>query len=148
MPKYLDDRYKTWVYKLIDTERHILVHLNFIFCSDEFLHKINVQYLDHDTYTDIITFDNSEEEDCIEGDIFISLERIAENAAQFKVSEEDELRRVMAHGVLHLCGFNDKSDAEKAVMAGKRGRSTRPFFGIYPLRPYLILCVRRQNPCL
>lgn len=93
--------------------------LNFIFCSDAYLLEINKQYLDHDTYTDIVTFDSSEEEDLIAGDIFISVERIAENAAKFGVTEKDELHRVIIHGVLHLCGYYDKKSEDKKLMTEK-----------------------------
>jgi rRNA maturation RNase YbeY len=93
-----------------------LGELSYIFLNDEGLHKINLEYLKHDTYTDIITFDNSEDEDVIEGDIFISVERIAENAKKFKVDFEIELTRVMAHGVLHLCGYLDKKPDDVKLM--------------------------------
>ena len=93
--------------------------LNFIFCSDAYLLKINQQYLDHDTYTDIVTFDSSEDEDVIAGDIFISVERTAENATKFGVSERDELHRVIIHGVLHLCGYLDKKKEDKSLMTEK-----------------------------
>lgn len=93
--------------------------LTFVFCSDEYLLDINKQYLNHDTYTDIVTFDSSEEEDVISGDIFISIERIRENAAKFAVSERDELHRVIIHGVLHLCGYYDKKKEDKELMTTK-----------------------------
>jgi len=92
--------------------------LNYIFMSDEELLKINQQYLNHDTYTDIITFDNSEDEGCIHGDIFISIDRVTENAENFKTEFETELRRVLAHGLLHLCGYKDKSEKEAELMRG------------------------------
>lgn len=106
-----------WIESTIVKEEEQLESLNFIFCSDNYLHKINLEYLNHDTLTDIITFPYSKEK--IEGDIFISLDRITENAKQFKVSFEDELHRVMIHGVLHLCGFHDKSVEEKNLMTQK-----------------------------
>ena len=93
--------------------------LNFIFCSDRYLLSINQQYLDHNTYTDIITFDNSEEENIISGDIFISIDRIKENAIEFKVKESHELHRVMIHGVLHLCGYLDEKAKDKELMTKK-----------------------------
>ena len=93
--------------------------LNFVFCSDEYLLDINKQYLNHDTYTDIVTFDSSEEEEVISGDIFISIERIRENAAKFGVTERDELHRVIIHGVLHLCGYYDKKKEDKELMTAK-----------------------------
>jgi rRNA maturation RNase YbeY len=107
--KILDIRKKkSWIKDLVKEQGFKLGELSYIFLNDEGLHKINLEYLKHDTYTDIITFDNSEDEDEIEGDIFISVERIAENAKKFKVDFEIELTRVMAHGVLHLCGYLDK----------------------------------------
>ena len=101
---------------LILNEKHSLKTLNFIFCTDEYLHSINLQYLNHDTYTDIITFDNSEGDGLIEGDIFISIDRVKENANKFDVSLEKEIKRVMAHGVLHLCGYIDKTAGEAKQM--------------------------------
>lgn len=96
-----------------------IAELNFIFCSDEYLLDINREYLDHDTYTDIITFDSSELEDVIAGDVFISIDRIRDNAKTFAVTEKDELHRVMVHGVLHLCGYADESKADKSRMTDK-----------------------------
>lgn len=93
--------------------------LNFILCSDAYLLNINKQYLDHDTFTDIVTFDSSEFEDAIAGDIFISVERTDENAKKFDVSERDELHRVIIHGVLHLCGYHDKNKQDKEQMTSK-----------------------------
>lgn len=93
--------------------------LNFIFCSDAYLLEINKQYLNHDTYTDIVTFDSSEKDSVIAGDIFISVERTAENAMKFGVSERDELHRVIIHGVLHLCGYMDKKKEDKTLMTVK-----------------------------
>ncbi len=93
--------------------------INFIFCSDEYLLKMNRQYLDHDTYTDIITFDNAEAKWLLVGDIFISYDRVSENAREFGVSLMSELHRVMIHGVLHLCGYKDKTKADKLIMTAK-----------------------------
>ena len=111
---------RQWVGATIKAEGFLRVgELNFIFCSDAYLLKINQQYLDHDTYTDIVTFDSSEDEDVIAGDIFISVERTAENATKFNVSERDELHRVIIHGVLHLCGYLDKKKEDKSLMTEK-----------------------------
>ncbi len=111
---------REWIAQTIKSEGFSRVaELNFIFCSDEYLLTINKQYLDHDTYTDIVTFDSSEEETVIAGDIFISIERIRENAAKFNVVERDELHRVIIHGVLHLCGYYDKKKEDKALMTQK-----------------------------
>jgi len=107
-----------WIEKSIHAEDKALHQLNFIFCSDKYLHQINVEYLNHDTLTDVITFPYAEGKN-IEGDIFISIDRIKENAAQFKVSFEDELHRVMIHGTLHLMGYFDKTLEEKILMTEK-----------------------------
>ena len=93
-----------WLRDTINAEGYVLEELNFIFCSDDYFLGINQQYLDHDTYTDVITFDNSEAEKTIVGDIFISIDRIKENASTFKHEFMDELCRVMVHGTLHLLG--------------------------------------------
>ena len=94
----------------------IEVLLDYIFCSDEALHQINVQFLNHDDYTDIITFDLSEKADVLQGEIYISVDRVEENARIFNVSYDDELHRVIFHGALHLCGLGDKTDAEQKIM--------------------------------
>lgn len=96
-----------------------LNELTYIFCSDNYLLNINRQYLDHDTYTDIITFDNSEGNNIVTSDIFISIERIRENAVNFNVPEITELHRVIIHGVLHLLGYKDKTPADKQKMTEK-----------------------------
>lgn len=108
-----------WIRKIISREKFLVENLNFIFCDDEFLLAINQQYLDHDTYTDIVTFDNSEKEGELEGDIFVSVDRVRENAGRFSFAFEDELDRVMIHGVLHLMGFSDKTTAQKKEMRKK-----------------------------
>lgn len=111
---------RDWINSTVKTEGFKRIsELNFIFCSDPYLLDINKQYLNHDTYTDIVTFDSSEEEDVIAGDIFISIDRIRENAEKFGVSEKDELHRVIIHGVLHLCGFYDKKKEDKELMTAK-----------------------------
>lgn len=119
LPSSLSDAYKVWLQKIITNEGFELLHINYIFCSDEYLLEVNKTYLDHDYYTDIITFDNSDEEQFIESDIFISLERVAENAKQLGIEFEQELKRVMAHGVLHLCGYGDKTEEEAQLMREK-----------------------------
>ncbi len=110
---------RNWIRETIINEGYKLRELNFIFCTDEYLLSINQQYLQHDTFTDIITFDNSDKKTDISGDIFISLDRVRENALNFKVNEKDELHRVMIHGTLHLLGYPDKGKAAKAVMTEK-----------------------------
>jgi len=108
-----------WIEATIAAEQCKLAHLNFIFCTDAYLHKINVDYLDHDTLTDVITFPYAADGEPIEGDIYISIERIKENAAKFEVTFLKELKRVMIHGVLHLCGYGDKSEKEQKIMREK-----------------------------
>ena len=110
---------RQWIKNTIEAEGFVLDELTFIFCSDAYLLKINQQYLDHDTYTDIITFDNSTEEQEITGDIFISIERIRENAGKFGQSVVDELHRVIIHGVLHLLGYKDKTPNDNKNMTQK-----------------------------
>lgn len=110
---------KQWIKETIGAEGFKLKELNYIFCSDAYLLQINQQYLDHDTFTDIITFDNSEKAGIIEGDIFISIERIRENAMKFSSGEENELHRVIIHGALHLLGYQDKKAESKKLMTEK-----------------------------
>jgi probable rRNA maturation factor len=110
---------RKWITETIVAEGFKLAELTYVFCSDQYLLQINQQYLNHDTYTDIITFDNSEEHNTIAGDIFISIERIKENAAKFAVTEAQELHRVIIHGTLHLLGYKDKSVADKKKMTLK-----------------------------
>jgi probable rRNA maturation factor len=109
-------KYKTWLGEIMQEHNYKLRELNYIFCTDEYLLNINREYLDHDYYTDIITFDNSEEEGIIEGDIFVSIDRIKDNAKEFKQEFEKELTRVIAHGLLHLIGFGDKEENEVIEM--------------------------------
>jgi len=113
---------RKWLSESIQAENSFVGELNFIFCSDEYLLQINLEYLDHDTYTDIITFDNSVEKNEISGDIFISIERVNENANKFKIDPKIELGRVMIHGVLHLIGFLDKKAEDKALMTSKENQ--------------------------
>jgi rRNA maturation RNase YbeY len=110
---------RNWLLKSIEAENHTLTELNFIYCSDDYLLKINKEYLNHDTYTDTVTFDNSEIKDEVLGDIFISIDRIRENAKTFKTTTKDELHRVMIHSTLHLLGYKDKSPKDKTVMTAK-----------------------------
>ena len=110
---------KAWLKNLAKAEEFKIAELSYIFCSDEYLHKMNLDYLDHDTFTDIITFDNSEEEKLIEGDIFISIDRVRENAKQLSLSEETELSRVISHGLFHLMGYKDKTKTQTLEMREK-----------------------------
>ena len=112
-------RVKAWVKSIATQEGKQMGELSYIFCSDEYLLQVNREYLDHDYYTDIITFDNAEEEGVIEGDIFVSIDRVRDNATTLQVPFETELRRVLAHGVLHLCGYKDKTPTDEQLMRAK-----------------------------
>ncbi len=109
----------SWIKNTISAEHGTLISLNYIFCSDDFLRNINIQYLNHHTYTDIVTFSHAEAEGEIEGDIFISIDRVKENAAKFATDFDDELHRVITHGALHLLGYSDKKPKEKTLMRAK-----------------------------
>ncbi|SNR13821.1 rRNA maturation RNase YbeY [Tenacibaculum jejuense] len=113
-----EKRTSEWIIKCIEKENHELGEVNYIFCDDTYLHKINVEFLQHDTFTDIISFDYSLGK-LVSGDIFISIERVKENASNFKVSFQEELHRVIIHGILHYMGFKDKTDSEKQIMRDK-----------------------------
>lgn len=111
---------KNWITEVIALENKIKGDINYIFCNDTYLSKLNLQYLKHDTLTDIITFDYTKDNNgLISGDIFISIERVKENAMALKIPFPIELNRVMIHGVLHLLGYKDKTKAEKAIMRQK-----------------------------
>ncbi len=113
------DNFIKWIQKTVESYDSKIALINYIFCSDEYLHRINVAHLDHDTYTDIITFQYNESNEALESDIYISVDRVRENAAEFEVEEAQELRRVMIHGVLHLLGLGDKTEDEKKEMRNK-----------------------------
>ena len=107
-----------WVSFVILEEKCKLGEINYIFCDDNYLHKINVDFLNHDTLTDIISFDYSVGKE-LHGDIYISIERVLDNAKDFNTNFDDELARVIIHGVLHYCGYKDKSDLEQTIMRAK-----------------------------
>ena len=107
-----------WLSSIISQESHREGELSFVFCNDNFLHKLNVEFLNHDTLTDVISFDYSVGKE-VHGEIFVSVERVRENAAEFNQRFEAELFRVMAHGVLHFCGYKDKTEAESSMMRNK-----------------------------
>jgi len=117
---------KKWIKNTIKKEGREPGEITFIFCSDDYLLEINKQYLDHDYYTDIITFDYVEGKE-ISGDIFISVDRVKENAATFGVDFQNELNRVLVHGVLHLLGYKDKSADEKKLMTSKEDEYLHEF---------------------
>jgi rRNA maturation RNase YbeY len=110
--------YQDWISRIILSENKTEGEINYIFCDDEYLININNEYLNHDTYTDIISFDYSVG-DLIQGDIFVSTERVAENAIEFNVPFDNEIKRVLSHGILHYCGYKDKSENEALVMRQK-----------------------------
>lgn len=111
-------KHKAWLKDVAKVEGFKIGELNYIFCSDAYLLDINQKYLGHDTLTDIVTFDNSEDPSILEGDIFISVERVRENALKFD-TESSELKRVMVHGLLHLIGYKDKGKGHKELMSKK-----------------------------
>lgn len=118
LPKLEYSLVEKWIFSVIADEGVDCGDLNFIFCSDQYLLDLNKQYLNHDYYTDIITFDYSEES-TISGDIFISTDRVGENAVSFGVDVSKELLRICVHGVLHLIGYKDKSVEDKEIMTSK-----------------------------
>ncbi len=105
-----------WLQAVASQQHFIVISLTYVLCSDEYILKINQEYLQHDYYTDIITFDNSDFKHEIEGDIFISIDRVQENTSEHSVSFHHELYRVIVHGLLHLIGFNDKTEEDTAAM--------------------------------
>ncbi|MGB0423127.1 MAG: rRNA maturation RNase YbeY [Flavobacteriales bacterium] len=115
-------RLKSWLKAIAKNHDHKIGDLNYVFCSDEYLHNMNVEYLNHDTLTDIITFDQKEG-NVINGDIFISVDRVSDNAKQLKVEFESELLRVLSHGILHIIGYKDKTPAEAALMREQEEKS-------------------------
>lgn len=118
--------YEQWIDAVIESEGKEPGEINYIFCDDEYLHNINMQYLNHDTLTDIISFDYCIG-DLISGDIFISVERVEDNAKDYEVSFKNELLRVLAHGVLHYCGYKDKSEDEALIMRSKEQEKINMF---------------------
>ena len=113
------NKIREWILYTISSEDYGKGNINFIFCSDKFLQSTNLQYLQHDTFTDIITFDTSDKAKEISGDIFISIEMVKENSQTFKVFFKTELFRVMIHGILHLLGYKDKTQKEQEMMKAK-----------------------------
>ena len=111
-------KHKAWLNEVAKQEGKKILEMTYVFCSDEYLLQINQEYLNHDTLTDIVTFDNSEDPKKIEGDIFISIERVRENGNKLGTSAT-ELERVMVHGLLHLLGYKDKKKEDKALMTEK-----------------------------
>jgi rRNA maturation RNase YbeY len=115
-----------WLSNVIESEKKKEGEINYIFCDDEYLHKINLEYLNHDTLTDIISFDYTMGNE-LNGDIFVSVERVKDNAVDFNVPFEEELRRVLVHGLLHYCGYKDKSEADELKMRTKEDEKLAMF---------------------
>ncbi|MFD0863173.1 rRNA maturation RNase YbeY [Sungkyunkwania multivorans] len=113
-----EERYRDWMMRVASTEGYEIGDINYIFCDDEYLHELNLKYLEHDTFTDIISFDYTVG-DLLQGDIFISVERVRDNASRYDVEFDEELKRVMVHGILHYCGYKDKSEKEAGIMRAK-----------------------------
>lgn len=113
-----ESQISSWISNILSSEKKVEGEINYIFCTDDFLLDINKKFLNHDTYTDIISFDYTVGE-IISGDIFISLDRVAENAEKYSVSFKEELYRVMAHGILHYCGYKDKTKQDQSIMRSK-----------------------------
>ena len=121
-----DTKYTNWIINVVAGESAKLGDLSYVFCSDEYLYTLNEKYLGHKSYTDIITFDYSVE-NTISGEIYISIDRVKENARKFEVEFDTELRRVMAHGILHLVGYKDKTEKEKELMRTKENEKITLF---------------------
>lgn len=121
-----EEAFGAWLSSVIESEKKKEGEINYIFCDDEYLHKINLEYLNHDTLTDIISFDYSMGNE-LHGDIYVSIERVIDNAKDYEVSFEDELKRVLVHGILHYCGYKDKSDADEVIMRSKEEDKMKMF---------------------
>lgn len=128
---------RQWLHQLAAFKNTEIIALNFVFCDDEYLLNINRQYLDHDTYTDIITFDYSENNEnnkvpTLEGDIFLSIDRIRDNARYYNTSFQEEFIRVMVHGVLHLTGIKDKTENEAKIMREEERKAINLWTEMFP----------------
>ena len=119
---------KKFIIELFRREKQPLLTLNYIFCSDEKLLQVNRNYLQHDYYTDIITFGLSAKREPVEGEIYISIDRVKDNAGMQHTTTKEELHRVIFHGALHLCGFKDKSKAQAAIMRAKEDEYLKRYF--------------------
>ena len=118
--------YSNWISKVIESENKSEGEINYIFCDDDYLLNLNQEYLNHDTLTDIISFDYSLGNQ-LHGDVFISIERVKENAVEFNVELTEELKRVIIHGILHYCGYKDKSEQEEFLMRNKEDEKIKMF---------------------
>ncbi len=121
-----EKKFADWLSRIIASENFICTQLDYIFCGDDYLLNLNQKYLSHDTYTDIITFDYSDGRS-LTGDIFISVDRLRENAECLEIEFEEELLRVMSHGILHLVGYKDKSEVDSSEMRAKENEKIKLF---------------------
>lgn len=121
-----ETNYANWICSVVESEGKIVGEINYIFCDDDYLYNININYLNHNTLTDIISFDYTDG-NTISGDIFISVERVRENADELGINFHQELLRVMSHGVLHYCGYKDKSDVDEKLMRKKEDEKIKMF---------------------
>ena len=122
--------HKQWIKEIIRRENKTPGDISYCFCSDDYIYQQNVQFLNHDTLTDIITFDYCVA-DLVQGNILISFDRVVDNAKQFGVELQDEVLRVLAHGVLHLCGYKDKTDDEAALMRKKENEAIKLYYDFF-----------------
>ena len=125
----LQDKVQVWIVNTIENEKKEGGEINVIFCSDDYLLNMNKEHLNHDYFTDIITFDFCQG-NIVSGDLFISVDRVGENAKDFNVEFNKELHRVIIHGVLHLIGFNDKTDEEQSLMTEKENQYLKEFVSL------------------
>jgi rRNA maturation RNase YbeY len=121
-----EEHFSNWISEVILSESKKEGDINYIFCDDDYILEINKQYLNHDYYTDIISFDYSVGNE-LHGDIFVSIDRVKENAFDFNVTFDEELKRVIIHGVLHYCGYKDKSDDDEVLMRQKEDEKIKMF---------------------
>ena len=121
-----EEAFASWISTVISSEGKNEGEINYIFCDDNYLYNINVEHLGHDTLTDIISFDYCVGNE-INGDVFVSVERVRDNAVDFNVSFEEELKRVLVHGVLHYCGYKDKSEKDSLLMRQKEDEKIAMF---------------------
>lgn len=121
-------RLKGFIRELFEREEQGLAHLQYVFCTDEYLLQINQEFLKHDTYTDIVTFELSPDPEVTQGEIYISIDRVKENAERYEVTENYELHRVMFHGALHLCGYKDKTKKDVELMRQKEDEYLKLYF--------------------
>ena len=125
-PRIEKAKIKRWIKSIVDSFNYKIGDINFIFCSNNYILDINIKYLSHNYFTDIITFNNNEQNK-ISGDIFISIETVQSNSIEYEVTFNEELKRVMIHGILHLLGFDDATDEEKLIMRTKETEAILQF---------------------